>query len=532
MGSKWGTRSFRQDRLSGRGFVSFLRPFVICADVSSEPSSKATVIIEDVSLLAEDPDVENVKAERLLKLHLERSFLDSPDGIPTATLDSAIRFSDFAKLFDGGDRSHEANIWRLGVALFDDIDLLLPFDASEDLVQRISEIRRKLALSKWLENAVAPSVEHDLLATSENCPAKVFTLLSGNQVDRAVQSALDGNDMRLATLIAQAGGPDIFREEVMRQLEDWQKYKANPLIAVEYRRLYALLAGITDMSPGDASHGSDSCPDVLVSDGLDWKRAFGLRLWYGDAFDSTTGYVLDSYDSALVSAHAPAPPLPPYLEKPPDLSRSWNMSNPSKDVLHGLMHLYSDITVSLDQVLRSRDCSPSPLDLRLPWHLYMLLSRVLAKRDFEDRDEGYSANANQVTSGYAMQLEKSGRWKWAVFVLLHLETTDGREAALKALLLRHPDPSAEERSFLDKLQVPAGWLHEAQAADLAAAGDAFGEFHALLRAGLYNRAHRLLTSGFVSEAVLRGDYSLVRRLCEPLEEHHPDGWEYGGKASS
>ena len=369
--------------------------------------------------------MENPRAKRLLQLHLENSFLDAAEGVPTAVLEGAVRFHDFARLFDAGDRSYEANVWRLGVALFDEIDLRLPVGSNDDLIQRISEIRRKLALSEWLANAVAPSVDHDLLDASENRPARVFTLLSGNQVDRAVQSALDGNDMRLATLVSQIGGPDMFREEVMRQLDDWQKYKASPLIGAEYRRLYALLAGITDVSPGDPSRGSDGCPDVFIAEGLDWKRAFGLHLWYGNAFDDTIGNVLQSYSAALSSAHSPARPLPPYLEKSTSLAKTWIMPTEPTDILYGLIRLFSDATVSLDQVLHPRDCAPSPLDLRMPWHLYMLLSKVLAKRDFEDRDLGYSATADQLTSGYAMQLEESGEWLWAAFVLLHLETSEG-----------------------------------------------------------------------------------------------------------
>ena len=346
------------------------------------------------------------------------------DGTPFAILDPSTRFANFASLFDAGDRSHEANIWRLGVALFDEIDLQLPAGANNDLTRRISEIRRKLALGKWLENAVAPSVDHDLLSASST-PDKIFTLLSGNQLERAVQAAIDGNDMRLATLASQIGGPEPFRAEMMRQLEAWQAYKANPLIAVGYRRVYAMLAGIMDVSPGDKSRGSDGCPDVPISAGLDWKRAFGLRLWYGNPFDNTITNVLETYNTSLSTPHAPAKPLPDYLEKPTTQHTQWTMGTKPTDVLYGLIRLYSDVTISLEDVLRARNCSPSPLDARLQWHLYLLLARALQKRDFADREEGYSALADGITSAYAAQLEKGGEWTKAAFVLLHLETDDG-----------------------------------------------------------------------------------------------------------
>lgn len=470
-----------------------------------------------------------------MNLLLEHTQVDTEDGIPLAYTDTSIRFKQFAALFDASDRSHEANIWRLGQALFDEIDLRLPETTPDDVRQRVAEVRRKLALSKWLEDAVAPAVDADLAKAGDNRPAKVFALLSGNQLERAVDSALQGNDMRLATLVSQAGGPDRFRDEVQRQLNEWTENKANSLIGYEYRKLYALLAGITEVSPGNPGSGQDAARDVLVAEGLDWKRAFGLYLWHGCQFELTIADVLQSYKEALDGAHAPAPPLPPYLEKPEEANR-WKMPSRPTDVLFNLMTMYSDLTVPLDQVLNARDASPSPTDFRLPWHLYLVLSQALAKRDFSDREEpnsdgvAFSAMANSVTESYAAQLEEEGQWTWAAYVLLHLELAEARRAAIKDLLFRHPEPTVSEKSFLvDKLRVPEAWLHEASAARLASAGDAYGEYFDLIPAGLADRAQRTLTRVLAPEAVIRDDQTLLRRLCEALEPLQPNGWEYGGK---
>lgn len=385
--------------------------------IYSKPSSAAQVVIENVALLTEDTETESSRAERLLRLHLDHSSIRTIDGIPQATLSTSVRFRDLASVFDTGDRSHEATIFRLGQALFDEIDLLLPPNSPDELVERISQLRRKLALSKWLENAVAPSVDSDLLKNGENRAAKVFTLLSGNKVARAVDMALEGNDMRLASLISQAGRTGEFRDEMLRQLSDWNKYDANPLIAVEYRRLYALLAGIMDISTSKSG-------DILISKGLDWKRAFGLYLWFGCPFESTITDVFDEFTSALNSSHPPAEPLPPFLEN--KFNSKWNLPTTPTDIIYQLIRIFSDETVSLDQILNPRNCSASPTDLRLPWHLYMVLSRVMMKRDFVDRDEaGYSGEADKVTQGYAVQLELGGQWTLAAFVLLHLETIEG-----------------------------------------------------------------------------------------------------------
>ncbi|WWC85271.1 uncharacterized protein L201_000133 [Kwoniella dendrophila CBS 6074] len=505
----------------------------ICAPSTKiTPEVNAVIHIEKVEILAGDAKTENSKAQRLLSLHLEHTLVETLDGVPYAAIDSAIRFRDFASRFDAGDRSHEASVFRLGVALFDELDLRLPSDSPEELVERIASIRRKLALSKWLEDAVSPTVDSDLIKNGEDRPAKVFTYLSGHQVERAVQSALDDGDMRLATLISQAGSEEIFREELMKQLEDWSKYKANPLIAKGYRKLYALLAGITDISPGDSSKGSDGCPDVLIAEGLDWKRALGLQMWYGNRFEDSISDLVSTHSESLKSSCPPSKPLPVYLENAIKSIRKWNSSYEPTDILYNLIKLYSDITISLDQVLGSRDTSPSPYDVRLSWHLYLLLSKVLEKRDFEDRedDSGYSASADQLTQGYANQLEVNGEWTKAAFVLLHLETPEGREKALRTLLFRHPDPTLEDEQFLTQtLMIPIEWIHESRAASLSSSGDAWGEYHALIKAKLFDKAHKILIEKLAPEAILRDDKVLLKRLCFELQGKGVDNWEYGGK---
>ncbi|EKD04006.1 hypothetical protein A1Q2_01680 [Trichosporon asahii var. asahii CBS 8904] len=508
----------------------------ICAPKAEYKSpSDATVFVQQVDLLADSPEIERPKADRLLSLLLDNSQIEQVDGTPMAMTSTEIRFKEFARLFDEGDRSHEATIWRLGKALFDEIDLRLPPDTPDDVRERVFQVRRKLALSKWLEDAVAPAVDGDLAAAGDNRPAKLFSLLTGNQTDRAVQSALDGKDMRLATLVSQAGGPEVFRSEVLRQLDDWTKFKANSVIGYDYRRLYALLAGITDVSKGDSSRGADAAPDVLVAEGLDWKRAFGLYLWHGRPFEETIGQVFGAYTHALDDAHPPAKPIPPYLEKP-DGEREWNMATKPTDVLYNLIRMFVDLTVPLEEVLSARGCSPSPTDLRLPWHLYLLLTQALEARDFSDREEpnaegiAFSASANELTRSYAAQLEEEGQWTWAAFVLLHLELPEARRNAVRELLFRHPNPNNSERMFLvNTLRIPPAWLHEVKAAEFATENDPYREYFELIRAGLADRAQRLLITKLAPEAILRDSQSLLRRLCEALEPLHPTGWEYGGK---
>jgi nuclear pore complex protein Nup98-Nup96 len=113
-----------------------------------------------------------------------------------------------------------------------------------------------------------------------------------------------------------------------------------------------------------------------------------------------------------------------------------------------------------------------------------------------------------------------------------LLTCRRRKTSVKALLHRHTQLRPEDLSFLvDTLKVPAEWIHEAEAAEVASAGETFKEFQALISAGLIDGAHRILTGKLALEAVLRDDLALLRKLCTSFGGRLPDEWEYGGKVS-
>lgn len=327
----------------------------------------------------------------------------------------------------------EAQLWRLGQALFDEIDLGLPEDASQDVVDRVHHIRRKLAFSKWLAGAVSPSVSHDLLNALEPGPSRAFTYLTGHQIERAAQTALDAGDLRLATLLTRVGGNQAFRNEMILQLEKWREHRMDSDIDPDYRKLYCLLAGIVDVSEGTKVRDpTDSSPEIMIAEGLDWKRALGLHLWYGSSFDMDLSDGLSRYQHALSTSSSPAAPLPWYQERPALVKNKsrWTTPEGTFDALFLLINLYADTATPLEDVLNPSAYAPTPLDFRLPWHIYTVLALALKSRDYEDRqpaeadDVGFSRSANALTSSYALQLEHLGLWDRAVFVLLHLEVPE------------------------------------------------------------------------------------------------------------
>ncbi|KAJ2959858.1 hypothetical protein NUW54_g14458 [Trametes sanguinea] len=210
----------------------------------------------------------------------------------------------------------------------------------------------------------------------------------------------------------------------------------------DVRKIYALLAGVADTLQGSGGSGIEQCPDVDLAKGLDWKRAFGLQLWYGLPMDAPIAEVFEAYDALWKEdLSSVAPPAPWYAERAESAESSWNL--PSKadhpGALYSLIKLFADPACNLSAILSSFSFSPSPADYRLPWHLYILLSRCLRVRDLADREtpvrrsddedddevEGHSPSADLLANSYAAQLEQLGMIQEAVFVLLHIEGSAG-----------------------------------------------------------------------------------------------------------
>lgn len=401
-------------------------------------------------------------SSKLLQHHLSNSPIEQDDdGVPFANPSpSLLHFSSFASLFPSTDRSYEASLFRLGQALFDTIDLRLGDSITVDIQNRISSLRRKTALSAWLENAVVPAIEADLRSNTSASPIAVaFTLLTGNQVEKACEAAMDGGYLKLATVISQAGGDLDFREDLKEQMQLWKEQRIDAHIDESVRKVYALLAGVVgEVVEGSKGGGLEKCSDVDVLKGLDWKRAFGLHLWFSEPVDASIAEVFRAY-TQLTSSEEPhqrgvAHPVPWYSERTLTVvSSRWKLPSvpSSPDALYSLVRLHAEPACSLSQILNPLSFGASPVDYALCWHLYIILSRCMRIRDFADRSdpgiggrarvlgrlgemdedeeesdvEGHSPTADLLASSYASQLESAGMIQEALFVLLHIEGSAG-----------------------------------------------------------------------------------------------------------
>lgn len=524
-------------------------------------ATTSTLVIEKVKLFkdAETSKEEAERAEKLLSVQLEHTNVEmDEEGIPAAYTDFSTRFRHFATSFEHKDRSFEASLWRLGVALFDEIELHVPEGASATSADRIRNMRRKAALSEWLRHTVAGTVESEARAhiAASRRAALLFSYLSGHQVERAVNAALDAGDLRLATLIAQAGSDEEVRADISEQLLTWRKEGVDAHITRDHRRIYELLSGNVLVSQGTDSRITkdpiDQVSDLAICEGLDWKRAFGLFLWYESPYEAPLEHSFERYEAQVApnasTSAGIAPPLPWYRESS-SLGATrlrqllQKVGGYDRDALFELLKLYVDPTYGLEPALNACAFGPSNVDARLPWHLYNLLSRVLQRRDFGDRIElglasedddmqdevdgedaaakpkvqGNSARADTLASSYATQLELLGLWKWSTFILLHLELSESRETAIKALLSRNVDKLDSERDFLcDRLRIPESWLYETKSYEARARDDRYGEYQLLLKAKNWTAAHNVAALHLAPEAIIRGDHELVSVLFSPF----------------
>ncbi|KAG6828595.1 hypothetical protein H0H92_007336 [Tricholoma furcatifolium] len=538
---------------------------------TTKTSANSSKISRTIFPLYDDATAGTSLSGKLLQHHLSNSpIIPDDDDVPFADPNAeTLDFSSFVALFPAADRSYEASLFRLGQALFDKIDLRLGPSVAIDIRNRINSVRRKAALSAWLEDAVSSTVEGELrVDASADAPVTAFTLLTGHQIEKAVNVAMDGGFWRLATLISQAGGDSTYQEDLKSQLDAWHDERIDVHIDESVRKLYALLGGLVDkVIPGSRGGGLEKCSDVNVLKGLDWKRAFGLHLWYSEPVTAPIAQVFRAFNQLITERTIP-PPLPWYTEQktaPP--TSSWNLPVPpppsttpstspafANDGLFSLIRLHADPACSLSQILTPLSFGTSPVDYSLSWHLYIILSRCMRVRDFADRgeplgrtrraedmsdgeeddedsQEGHSPSADLLASSYASQLERQGLVQEAMFVLLHIEGSVGRKKAIKDLLARSAGKLDEwmARGLEGSLKIPRTWILEARANYALDSGNIFEAYELFLEAELYDAAHDLAVEELAPDVVLRRDFELLQSLFSNFVDHPVNGWHVRGK---
>ncbi|KAF4475973.1 Nucleoporin NUP145 [Colletotrichum fructicola Nara gc5] len=421
--------------------------------------------------------------------------------------------------------AHERLVWELASILFDG-----PASADEDLGNE----SRKSRLSKFWA-ALVNSASSRSVALARSSEEKAIAALSGHRIQDACKYLLDGNNFRLATLVSLIGSNDQAKKDMREQINEWQDANFLSEFADPLRAIYELLSGNSGVCEGKkAVPLEDRIESFIISQrfGLDWKQAFGLRLWYSISRNDHLSAAVRLFREDITQDREQRPQTW-YLEQ--GIPALWNdrHSEAREDLLWGLLKLYSDAETDLEAVLRPENSQLSPLDIRLSWQL----SRALLSTNKVSYGHNASEKADASTIAFADQLVSEGSWLEATFVLLHLDNPDMRAKAVQENLCRHAallgsETGSNFTTLTQTLKIPTSWIWEAQALYMRAVKkDAAAEVHCLLRAGSYPEAHNVLVHQVAPSAVVSRDYDELAVTLSRFEghDHVIPGWTLGGE---
>lgn len=378
-------------------------------------------------------------------------------------------------------------------------------------------LMRRAGFSCWLQESVGHLVQRDLEHLEGNKYLKeIFILLTGRQLEDAVERALEHGDVRLSTLLCQAGGPVGMRGDVAAQLEVWGAEGLDEsLIETDRMSIFQLLAGDLKGALGGAN--------------VDWKRFMGLVMWYQLSPDTDLPCVIETFEELLEKHHAPNPE-PKYVEERVSVYDT-QLEARGYDTAYYLMLLHAKKAkgeVGMRKMLSASASTFDRLDHRLAWHQQGILHaiRMLEGEQLHD-----------VHMNFASQLLSVGLCHWAVYVVLHMPKSEQHpglhEKVVKEILNQYCETwssSETQQQFLEEdLGVPTEWLHEALALYWRYCRNDRKELEHLIKSCQWRNAHSLFVATVAASLLLNSEYAEIWQFASQLEGHltEVEDWDLG-----
>ncbi|KAI4661040.1 uncharacterized protein J4E79_005608 [Alternaria viburni] len=547
---------------------------------------------------AQDPLVDATKDMRFVKmptftdcasetLSLQKQYtkISRTQGVPSARLvtdPAPVEFSSMAKAvaLDTPAGVHEQQAWQLLSLLFDDADTI-PADVPEE---NVNTYRKEKLSDFWKLLVWEDAQKHAQQAASPE--ERAIAHLSCNNVAEACHTLLDGLDLRLATMVAQIGGDETMRQSMVAQIEEWRRLDMLSEMEDAHRALYELLAGNCSKSEGKAGSGKEnraSTFNVSSRFALDWRRAFGLRLWYGTMIDEPIEMAVAQFADAVRDGNEDVKPVPWFIQDNADMGWKDPDAEHREDLLWGILKLYAaekmSLSANVEDVLAPENVSGNPFNARLSFQLFQLFKsrqeddaeadeRKVAMptargQDEEDDDfrrslQSWSAPGaaedvqaanplvelgDKITLTYAASLHTPEHWTTAIWVYTHLSSPATREHYIRSLVNQFSssytleEGDATYKYLTIDLQVSATWLHAAAALQAKSGGDALREATHLIKADELEEAHEVLCRKVGPEAIVSRDYDALRELMGGFVSTSPpdrpkealQGWAQGGQ---
>ncbi|EFX03785.1 nucleoporin nup189 [Grosmannia clavigera kw1407] len=490
--------------------------------------------------------------------HKEAIDIELVNGVPSVSTRRVPPIKTFAGFCEQANRrraanagllakqqgSYEQSVWELASVLFDPVDGLL--DTADETRARKENLSRFWA--QLVQDATTKSLEQ-----AQSLEEKAVVYLAGRKVPEACRALVDSKNFKAATLTSLIGTSNAFRKDMREQMEDWQQGDVLAEFSVPIRSLYSLLAGNVSVCEGKKGGGVENrVNSVVLSEwfGLDWKQAFGLRLWYGIAAGEGIETAVAKFVEDLEQGRVPQPR--PWYANQRDVPVTWAVpvSAVREDLLFGLLKVAAG-HARLEDVLEPESSQASPLRFRLCWQINQALS---AAGNIADSAKLSPAKADMLTSQYAAEVVYSDSrevgdngWIHAVWVLMHLSDPTSRVQAIQDVLGRHagrlfegnrsgqPAGTSLYERLVDDLKMPAAWVWQASALYWRYEQKQPAlEAECLLHALAFADAHSIFVKELAPKAIVERNYGEIAQILSKLQPHRHQisGWALGGEVYS
>ena len=426
---------------------------------------------------------------------------------------------------------YEQSVWELASILFDDQNSEAYGVPGSHKAAYEQRIRKDRLIHFW--KRLCQETAMKAVSAAPNAEERAIAHLSANNIVEACDALVQGKDFRLATLIAQIGGDQIMRDDMTAQIAKWRELNVLSEITEPLRALYSLLAGDTCVCEGKKGPSEDRAKTFVISErfDLDWKRAFGLRLFYSILAEDPIEAAVVKFEHDLRSDEGKKP-VPWFVEK--NTGAPWDETKAAQreDILWGLLKIFAASrsalpTNSLAGILAPENITGNPIDARLSFQLYhAITARFPALSD--------PSKADYLAQTFAVQLDSAGEWYWSLFSLLHLSSYHQRHLAIQSLLVQHAEAISSDtnselfQTLTEVCKIPVAWIWEAKALYARSVlQNHLQEVEFLVKAQDWKEAHEVFQKEVGPSAVVEQDWDKLQAVLDNFKDCKDQIAEWG-----